>query len=98
MLNTLVTSHTLHAQTKQVWVTPCMHKQVWDGTYIVSFMKIHLIPYSLGLEPDVAHQTSWLKSTGEYDIAFCQRMDTGTLDSQPSHWQLQSASLVLVIL
>ncbi len=30
---------------------------------------LHLIPYNLGLEPDVAHQTSWLKSTGEYDIA-----------------------------
>ncbi len=32
-------------------------------------MLSNLTPYSLRVEPVVAHQTSWLKSTGEYIAA-----------------------------
>ena len=38
----------------------------------------HLIPYSLSFQPVVAHQTSWSKSTGEYDIAVLSRYTSRT--------------------
>ena len=33
-----------------------------------TFLFFHFMPYSLGVEPDVTHQTSWLGSTGECGV------------------------------